>query len=156
MWLLNEQEPPWNHDLPPWISADKGMLIMEWRGRGRLVMLLAVTWWGWTPCQLINFALENTVHTSVMIKITFLQPPTTYPSICLTFFISSWRVHLDLQTLTCLFFSLAFSFVFSIYFYPYFFQGPRLSCWEPFLLYLNYLSAKIKQFGQTPFSILQL
>ena len=38
--------------------------------------------------------------------------PTTYPATCLAFFISSWRVHLDLQTLTCLFFSLAFSFVF--------------------------------------------
>ena len=49
-----------------------------------------------------------------------------------------------------------FFFVISIYFYPYLFQGPRLSCWEPFLLYLNYLSAKIKQFGQTLFSILQL
>ena len=70
------------------------------------------TWWRWTPCQLIDFALVNTVNTSAMVKITFLQPPTTYPTICLAFFISSWRVHLDLQTLTCLFFSLAFSFVF--------------------------------------------
>ena len=90
-----------------------------------------------------------------MVIISFLQPQLPTQLFHLAFFVSSWR-----GTWTCnpqlpfLFFG--FFLFLSIYIYPYLFQGPRLNFWEPLLLYLNYLSAKIKLFGQTSFSILQL
>jgi hypothetical protein len=119
-------------------------------------MLSAVSPWNSPPFLLIySLPWQNIFDNCVMVNMSFLQPQLPTQLFHLAFFVSSWR-----GTWTCnpqlpfLFFG--FFLFLSIYFYPYLFQGPRLDFWEPLFLYLNYLSAKIKLFGQTSFSILQL
>ena len=95
----------------PWFSTDEGMLVMKVKkGKRRLVMLLcfAATWWRRNPylCIDVPLYLVSKIHLKVITSAT----PSAYPSICLEFFVSSWRFHLDLQTLKCLFFSFGFFF----------------------------------------------
>ena len=127
-----------------WVSTDRGNVrnVME---KGKREVRHASL-----PCS------SHFDHQSQILNwISLLQPSLLTQLLCLAFFVSSCRVHLDLQTLCLHFLFSGFFLWFSIYCYPYFFQGPRLSCWEPFCLYLHYLSAKVKQFGQTSFFILQ-
>ena len=86
---------------------------------------------------------------------TTFATPSTYPTICLAFFVFSWRVHLDLQTLMCLF---LFHWLFLLIAYlvlPLFLPRPQIKQLGTLASLPNYWSAKIKQFGQTSFSILQ-
>ena len=104
-----------------------------------------------------RFCLGKTpVDIGVMVKTPFLQPQLPTQLFHLTFFLFLLGGALGLATLNCLFLFFGFSLFLSIYFYPYLLQGPRLDFWEPLFLYLNYLSAKIRLFGQTSSSILQL
>ena len=120
----------------------KGMLVNDMKGgSGRLDMLLCFS----SLILIIQSEMD-----------TISATPSTYPATLPSIFCFFLEGALRLADPYLPFLFFGFFFCFSIYFYPYFFQGPRLSCWEPFFLYLNYLSAKIKQFGQTPFSILQL
>ena len=85
----------------------------------------------------------------------FSATPTTYPFYCLAFFVTSRRVHLDLQTLLCLFFSFGF---FLLVFYlrlALLLPRPQIKQLGTFILYLTTLPAKIELFGQISFSNLQ-
>ena len=119
-------------------------------------MLFAVSPWNSPLCLLIYLLpWKNTFWQLCNGEHILSATTTAYPTISPSIFCFFLEGHLDLQP------SIAFSFLWlflflSICFYPYLFQGPRLDFWEPLFLYLNYLSAKIKLFGQTSFSILQL
>jgi len=78
------------------------------------------------------FCFSHFDHQSQIFELNITSAtPSTYPTTLSSIF-SSWRVHLDLQTLCVPFLFPGFFLWFSIKFYPYFFQGPRLNCWEPF------------------------
>ena len=117
----------------PWISTDEGMLAMNGkRGKWevRHAPLLCCNLMEKNTFSIHRFCFVNRFSTHLLVRNHISATSSAYPSTCLAFFVSSWRVHLDLQTLICLFFSLAFSFWFSIYCYPYCFQGPRLGSWD--------------------------
>ena len=92
--------------------AGNGMLAMNVRGEIRKLDML--------HCVAANDREEElllSIDASFMLdqknsveRNDISATPSTYPSTCLAFLVSSWRVHLDLQTLMCLFFSFGFFF----------------------------------------------
>ena len=80
--------------------------------------------------------------------------PSAYPLYCLAFFVTPRRVHLDLQTLLCLFFSFGFLLIFYLKL-PLLLPRPQIKQLGTFFLYLSTLPAKIELFGQVSFSNLQ-
>ena len=80
--------------------------------------------------------------------------PSTYPLYCLAFFVTPRRVHLDLQTLLCLFFSFGFLLIFYLKL-PLLLPRPQIKQLGTFFHYLSTLPAKIELFGQVSFSNLQ-
>ena len=85
--------------------VDEGVLVrsdIQMRTR-ELVML-----------QCVAFPVDVSA-TLVLKETTFLQPHLPTQLVLLTFFVPSWRVHLDLQTLfKCLFFFIGFLLLFPI------------------------------------------
>jgi len=95
----------------------------------------------------ISFALVSNMK-----EIMLLQPHLPTHSICLAFFVSSRRVHLDLQTLMCLFFSFGFFLLIFYLMLALSLPRPQIKQLGTFILYLTTLSAKIELFGHISFS----
>ena len=80
--------------------------------------------------------------------------PSTYTLNCLAFFVTPRRVHLDLQTILCLFFTFGFLLIFYLKL-PLLLPRPQIKQLGTFFHYLSTLPAKIELFGQVSFSNLQ-
>ena len=80
--------------------------------------------------------------------------PSTYPVYFLAFFVTPRRVHLDLQTLLCLFFIFGFLLIFYLKL-PLLLPRPQIKQLGTFFHYLSTLPANIELFGQVPFSNIQ-
>jgi len=101
-------------------------------------------------------ALPVDVSATLVLKETaLLQPHLPTQLVLLTFFVPSWRVHLDLQTLWMPFsFHWLFAFL-SYLIQPLFLPRSQIKQLGTLASLPSYWSAKIKQFGQISFSILQ-
>ena len=87
---------------------------------------------------------------------TFSATTTAYPATFLTFFCFSLEGAFGLANPYLPFLFFGFFFILFYLLLPLFLPRSQIKLLGAFLLYLNYLSAKITQFGQTSFSILQL
>ena len=138
-------------------STDEGMLVMNVKGEKReLAMLLcfAATWWrrGASLSTDVSFMLDQ--QDSVEMN-DISATPSTYPSTFLAIFCFFMEGALRLADPYVPF--LFFGFFLLIFYLelPLLLPRSQIKQLGTLLLYLSYWSAKIKQFGQTSFSILQ-